>query len=66
MTSSLSRRLTAEFLGTAFLVAAVGSGVIGERLANGNVAITLLANTIATEQLSSRSSLHSAQSQERI
>ena len=48
MTSSLSRRLTAEFLGTAFLVAAVGSGVIGERLANGNVAITLLANTIAT------------------
>jgi glycerol uptake facilitator-like aquaporin len=49
MTSSLSRRLTAEFLGTAFLVAAViGSGVMGERLANGNVALALLANTIAT------------------
>jgi glycerol uptake facilitator-like aquaporin len=49
MTISLSRRLTAEFLGTAFLVAAViGSGVMGERLAGGNVAIALLANTIAT------------------
>src|SRR5215472_6893950 len=49
MTISLSRRLTAEFLGTAFLVAAViGSGVIGERLANGNVALALLANTFAT------------------
>lgn len=45
----LTRRLTAEFLGTAFLVAAViGSGVMGERLANGNVALALLANTIAT------------------
>ena len=49
MTTSLSRRLTTEFLGTAFLVAAViGSGVMGERLANGNVALALLANTIAT------------------
>lgn len=49
MTISLPRRLTAEFLGTAFLVAAVvGSGVMGERLANGNVAMALLANTIAT------------------
>ena len=49
MTSSLSRRLAAEFLGTAFLVAAViGSGVMGERLANGNAALALLANTIAT------------------
>jgi glycerol uptake facilitator-like aquaporin len=49
MTSSLSRRLTAEFLGTGFLVAAViGSGVMGDRLANGNVALALLANTIAT------------------
>lgn len=45
----ISRRLAAEFLGTAFLVAAVvGSGVMGERLANGNVALALLANTIAT------------------
>ena len=49
MTSSLSRRLVAEFLGTALLVAAVvGSGIMGERLAGGNVAIALLANTIAT------------------
>jgi glycerol uptake facilitator-like aquaporin len=45
----LSRRLASEFLGTAFLVAAVlGSGIMGEQLAGGNVAIALLANTIAT------------------
>ena len=49
MTVSLTRRLAAEFLGTAFLVAAVvGSGIMGETLANGNVALALLANTIAT------------------
>lgn len=49
MTISLSRRLVAEFVGTAFLVAAViGSGIMGERLAGGNVALALLANTIAT------------------
>jgi glycerol uptake facilitator-like aquaporin len=49
MTASLPRRATAEFLGTAFLVAAVvGSGIMGERLAGGNVALALLANTIAT------------------
>src|SRR5450432_1996218 len=49
MTANLSRRLTAEFIGTAFLVVAVvGSGVMGERLAGGNLAIALLANTIAT------------------
>lgn len=49
MTASLSRRVTAEFIGTAFLLAAVvGSGIMGERLAAGNVAIALLANTIAT------------------
>jgi glycerol uptake facilitator-like aquaporin len=49
MKFSLSRRLAAEFLGTAFLVAAVvGSGIMGERLAAGNVAIALLANTMAT------------------
>ncbi len=49
MKSSLSRRLVAEFLGTAFLVAAVvGSGIMGERLAGGNIAVALLANTIAT------------------
>src|ERR1700735_254750 len=49
MTAPLSRRLTSEFLGTAFLVAAiVGSGIMGERLAGGNAAIALLANTIAT------------------
>jgi glycerol uptake facilitator-like aquaporin len=45
----LRARLTAEFLGSAFLVAAVvGSGIMGERLAGGNVALALLANTIAT------------------
>src|SRR6202790_232606 len=49
MNNSLPRRLVAEFIGTAFLVAAVvGSGVMAERLANGNVALALLANTIAT------------------
>jgi glycerol uptake facilitator-like aquaporin len=49
MKFSLRARITAEFLGTAFLVAAViGSGIMGERLAAGNVAIALLANTIAT------------------
>jgi glycerol uptake facilitator-like aquaporin len=45
----LSRCLAAEGLGTAFLVAIiVGSGIMGERLAGGNVAIALLANSIAT------------------
>jgi glycerol uptake facilitator-like aquaporin len=49
MKFSLSNRIAAEFLGTGFLVAAVvGSGIMGERLSAGNVAIALLANTIAT------------------
>lgn len=49
MTATLRRRTVAEFLGTGFLVAAVvGSGIMGERLAGGNAAIALLANTIAT------------------
>jgi glycerol uptake facilitator-like aquaporin len=44
-----ARRVTAEAVGTAFLLAAViGSGIMGERLAGGNVAIALLANTLAT------------------
>jgi glycerol uptake facilitator-like aquaporin len=48
-TPNLARRLIAEALGTALLLAAVvGSGVMGERLAGGSVAIALLANTIAT------------------
>ena len=43
------RRAAAEALGTAFLLAAVvGSGIMGERLAGGNIAIALLANTLAT------------------
>jgi glycerol uptake facilitator-like aquaporin len=43
------RRAVAEAVGTAFLLAAVvGSGIMGDRLAGGNVAIALLANTIAT------------------
>ena len=44
-----SRRITAEFLGTLFLLAAViGSGIMGDRLSSGNIAIALLANSIAT------------------
>lgn len=44
-----SRRVVAETIGTAFLLAAiVGSGIMGERLAGGNLAIALLANSIAT------------------
>jgi glycerol uptake facilitator-like aquaporin len=44
-----SRKLAAEAVGTALLLAAVvGSGIMGERLAAGNIAIALLANTIAT------------------
>ena len=46
---SLTRRLAAEAIGTALLLAAVvGSGIMAERLSGGNVAIALLANTIAT------------------
>ena len=46
---SLARRLAAEGLGTAFLLAiVVGSGIMGERLAGGNDALALLANAIAT------------------
>jgi glycerol uptake facilitator-like aquaporin len=46
---SASRRIAAEALGSAFLLmAVVGSGIMGERLAGGNAAIALLANTIAT------------------
>jgi glycerol uptake facilitator-like aquaporin len=49
MKFSLRARTAAEFLATAFLVAAVvGSGIMAERLSAGNVAIALLANTIAT------------------
>jgi glycerol uptake facilitator-like aquaporin len=44
-----ARRLVAEGLGTALLLAiVVGSGMMGERLSGGNMAIALLANTIAT------------------
>ena len=46
---NLTRKLGAEFIGTAFLLAVVvGSGIMGENLAGGNVAIALLANTMAT------------------
>ena len=46
---SRRQRLVAEALGTAVLLATViGSGIMGERLAGGNVAIALLANTLAT------------------
>jgi glycerol uptake facilitator-like aquaporin len=46
---SLHRRLAAEGLGTGFLlVAVVGCGILGERLSDGNIAIALLANALAT------------------
>ncbi len=46
---SLGRRVVAEVVGTALLLAAVvGSGIMGERLAGGNVAVALLANSMAT------------------
>lgn len=49
MTTPVSRKLFAETLGTALLLAVViGSGIMAERLAGGNVAIALLANTLAT------------------
>jgi glycerol uptake facilitator-like aquaporin len=49
MKPSWRQQIGAEFLGTAFLVASViGSGIMGERLSGGNVAIALLANAIAT------------------
>ena len=45
----MPRKLAGEFLGTALLLAVViGSGVMGEKLAGGNVAVALLANTLAT------------------
>jgi glycerol uptake facilitator-like aquaporin len=47
--SNLARRLVAEGLGTAFLLAAiVGSGIMAERLSSGNVGIALLSNSLAT------------------
>ena len=46
---SLARRLVAEWLGTAFLLAAVvGSGIMAQKLAGGNIALALLCNTIPT------------------
>ena len=49
MEASLSRRLAAEAIGTAALLATVvGSGIMGETLSGGNVAIALLANAVAT------------------
>lgn len=49
MKSSLTQRTVAEFLGTAFLLAAVvGSGIMAAKLAGGNTALALLCNTIAT------------------
>jgi glycerol uptake facilitator-like aquaporin len=49
MQRTIGRRVTAEAVGTCLLLAAVvGSGIMGERLAGGNAAVALLANTIAT------------------
>jgi len=47
--ASLPRRLAAEFVGSAFLLATVvGSGIMGASLSGGNVALALLGNTLAT------------------
>ena len=47
--AGMSRRLVAEALGTGFLLAGVvGSGIMAERLAGGNVALSLMGNTLAT------------------
>ncbi|MEE1612689.1 MIP/aquaporin family protein [Microvirga sp. CF3016] len=49
MTVSLTKRMTAEALGAGFLVATVvGSGIMADRLADGNTALTLLGNTLPT------------------
>lgn len=49
MSAATTRRLFAEALGTALLLAVViGSGVMAERLSGGNMAVALLANTLAT------------------
>lgn len=49
MTPEISRRIAAEAIGTSFLLAiVVGSGVMGETLADGNIAVALLANSLAT------------------
>ena len=49
MPSTLRQKLLSEFLGTALLLAVViGSGIMAERLSGGNVAVALLANTLAT------------------
>jgi glycerol uptake facilitator-like aquaporin len=49
LSTALSRRLLAEALGTAFLLATViGSGIMAERLAGGNLALALLGNTLPT------------------
>jgi glycerol uptake facilitator-like aquaporin len=49
LSDTLPRRLTAEMLGTALLLAAIiGSGIMAERLAGGNIALALLCNTLAT------------------
>jgi glycerol uptake facilitator-like aquaporin len=48
-TANLTRRVVAEGLGTAMLLATVvGSGIMAERLSGGNIAVALLANTVAT------------------
>ena len=49
LSPSLHRRVVAEAVGTALLLAAVvGSGIMGDRLSGGNIALALLANTLAT------------------
>jgi len=67
MKPTLLRRVVAEFIGTLLLLAAVvGSGIMGERLSAGNVAIALLANTLATGAALIAILLAFVQSRERI
>ena len=52
MLNELKQRLTAEFVGTFFLLlAVVGSGIMAERLGGGNTAITIFGNTIPTREI---------------
>ena len=52
MNASSLQKITAEFAGTALLLAiVVGSGIMGETLAGGNAAVALLGNSIATGEI---------------
>ena len=59
MQKSLFQKLISEFIGSYFLVLTiVGSGIMGQNLSNGNLAITLLANALATGAILYLSLIH--------